>query len=247
MQYFKGEFEKLTGEEFHSKTLRDILRDLSPAEYDEAQKIIFLMYGRDRKMGPDWVKKALKEEDARRRGESRSRDRRRDNKDFSERLKALEQQLQGGEEELREFLDSEGRQAVEDTPSSFTDKADKEIMLAAVAKDGDALEHASEALKVDKEFVLAAVAKNGRALEHASEALKADKEVVLAAVAKDGKELQHASEALKADKDVVLAAAKREAELAVEITEKYPPVAPGKREEALQWLYNYSEEMEDQS
>ena len=79
-------------------------------------------------------------------------------------------------------------------------------MLAAVAVDGRALEHASEALKADKEVVLAAVAQWHGALQHASEALKADREVVLAAVAQDGDALKHASEALKADREVVLAA-----------------------------------------
>ena len=50
-------------------------------------------------------------------------------------------------------------------------KNDKDIVLVAVAQDGDALQYASEELKKDKEVVkaakkvvMAAVAQNGRAL-----------------------------------------------------------------------------------
>ena len=85
-------------------------------------------------------------------------------------------------------------------------KADKEVVLAAVAQDGAALQHASAKLKADKEVVLAAVAQNGNALEHASAKLKADKEVVLAAVTQNWRAWYCASDALKADKEVVLAA-----------------------------------------
>ena len=42
--------------------------------------------------------------------------------------------------------------------------------------------YASEELQNNKDFVLAAVSKNGEALEYASEELKNDKDVVLAAV-----------------------------------------------------------------
>ena len=47
------------------------------------------------------------------------------------------------------------------------------------------MRNASPALRNDKEVVLAAVARHGEALKHASEALQSDKEVVLAAVAQD--------------------------------------------------------------
>eukprot|EP01045_Picozoa_sp_COSAG04_P026657 COSAG04_NODE_3744_length_2564_cov_1.880325_2_plen_634_part_01 len=112
-----------------------------------------------------------------------------------------------------------------DAPGAL--KADKEVVLAAVAQNGSALKHASEALKADKEFVLAAVAQHRSALQHASEALKADKEFMLAAVAAyepyevcptggesiswGGGMLEHASHALKADKEFMLAAAAKSA------------------------------------
>ena len=85
-------------------------------------------------------------------------------------------------------------------------KANKELVLAAVALYGQALEYASTELKADKEVVLAAVAQDGWALRYASAGLKADKEVVLAAVAKIGGALMFASEELKADKEVRLTA-----------------------------------------
>ena len=69
-------------------------------------------------------------------------------------------------------------------------QADTEVVLAAVAQDGEALQYAAPALRADKEFVLAAVAQNWRVLMHAAPALRADKEVVLAAVAKSGGALQ---------------------------------------------------------
>ena len=84
----------------------------------------------------------------------------------------------------------------------------REAVLAAVKRDGTALEFAADALKADKEVVLAAVKNHGFALDWASDALQADKEVVLAAVKNHGFALCWASDALQADKEVVLAAVK---------------------------------------
>ena len=85
-------------------------------------------------------------------------------------------------------------------------KADREIVLAAVADDGCAFQYASEELKMDKDFVLAAVAKSAEAFEYAAPDLKADRDFVLAAVAKSGGAFDFAAEELKADKDTILAA-----------------------------------------
>ena len=71
MVFLKEKFEELTGREFRRENLLDILQGLNAAKYAKAQKIIFLMYGQDRKMLPDWVKKALNAEDARRSMDSR--------------------------------------------------------------------------------------------------------------------------------------------------------------------------------
>ena len=51
-----------------------------------------------------------------------------------------------------------------------------------MAQNGWALRHASEDLRADKEVVLAAVAEDGYALQHAAAEMQADTEVVLAAV-----------------------------------------------------------------
>lgn len=83
---------------------------------------------------------------------------------------------------------------------------DKDVMLAAVNIDGNALEHASEELKCDKDIVQAAVSNDGYALQYASEELKNDRDIVLAAVSNNGCTLQYASRELKADKKIVLAA-----------------------------------------
>ena len=61
------------------------------------------------------------------------------------------------------------KSAIPDLP-----RADREVVLAAVAQRGDALECASDELKADREFILAAVAQDGEALFSASDELKAD-------------------------------------------------------------------------
>eukprot|EP01051_Picozoa_sp_SAG22_P012986 SAG22_NODE_1405_length_4491_cov_3.141849_1_plen_1328_part_10 len=104
-------------------------------------------------------------------------------------------------------------------------QADKEVILAAVAKDPLAMKHAAAELQADvdvwtgkpfvelamacwsdRSHVLAAVAQNGWALQHAADELRGDKEVVLAAVANNGYALRFAAEGLKGDREVVLAA-----------------------------------------
>ena len=50
-----------------------------------------------------------------------------------------------------------------------------------LARSGDELEYASVELRADRDVVLAAVAQNGRALEYASVELRANREVVPAA------------------------------------------------------------------
>jgi hypothetical protein len=77
---------------------------------------------------------------------------------------------------------------------------DKEVVLAAVAQSGRALEVAAEELRGDKEFVLAAVAQDGTAMEFASKELRCDRDVVLAAVAQHGRALMFAAEEMRADK-----------------------------------------------
>eukprot|EP00971_Amphidinium_carterae_P025548 503982-Amphidinium_carterae.1 len=63
----------------------------------------------------------------------------------------------------------------------------------------DALQYAAEEYKGDREIVLAAVQKDGRALEHAAEECKRNREIVLAAVQQDGTALRYAAVECKAE------------------------------------------------
>ena len=83
-------------------------------------------------------------------------------------------------------------------------KADKEIVLAAVKHQGNALTEADKTLQSDKEIVLAAVNQDPWVLEHTIKKFKADKEVVITAVKKDGGTLKFADKNLKNDKKIVL-------------------------------------------
>ena len=85
-------------------------------------------------------------------------------------------------------------------------RADRDLVLAAVAHHGDALVHASAELRADRDFVLAAVASKGYALQHVAPQLRADLAVVLAAVAQNGRALEYASVELRAIREVVQAA-----------------------------------------
>ena len=76
---------------------------------------------------------------------------------------------------------------------------DKQQALAAVLRDGLALEYVSEEFKNDEEVVLASVTKDWCALQYASSTLKANKDVVLDAVIKSPMALKYVSEQLKKD------------------------------------------------
>ena len=103
-----------------------------------------------------------------------------------------------------------------DAPDKF--KADKEVVMAAVAAWGQAFEYASDELKADKDFIMEVIKKTALhpewdeesrgVLQFVSEELKADKEVVMAAVAAWSWAFEYASDELKADKDFVMTAVK---------------------------------------
>jgi hypothetical protein len=82
----------------------------------------------------------------------------------------------------------------------------RKIMLAAVKKNGLALQYASKRLKSDKEIVLAAVQQDGFAIYYANEGLKNNKSVVLAAVKQNGLALQHACKDISSNIEIVFAA-----------------------------------------
>ena len=92
---------------------------------------------------------------------------------------------------------------------------DREVILEAVRKNGDALKYASIEGQGDREIVLEAIKTDGAGrspsgmLQYASEGPRKDKEVVLAAVRCNGMELRFASDELRKDREVVLAAVRR--------------------------------------
>ena len=92
-------------------------------------------------------------------------------------------------------------------------RADREVVLAAVKKQGMALEYAAEPLRSDREVVLAAVKKTGGALRYACPELRDDREVVLAAVRQRGNALHWASARLRGDMDLAAEALAQYAEL----------------------------------
>jgi len=81
-------------------------------------------------------------------------------------------------------------------------RGDREVVMAAVERDGLTLQRAADDLKADREIVQAAVQDKGGALEFASEALRRDREVVMTAIREDACALEHASEELRGDREV---------------------------------------------
>jgi len=71
---------------------------------------------------------------------------------------------------------------------------DKEVVLAAVTKQGDAWEYASEEMKQDPLVALVASATNGDAKKYLDPAMKSNKDLVLSAVNLNGYALDSASE-----------------------------------------------------
>ena len=82
-------------------------------------------------------------------------------------------------------------------------QADRDVMLAAVKVDGQALYYGSKEIRNDKEIVLEAVTRKGLILKYASHELRQDKDIALAAVKQDKRALEYiASEELKQDPDI---------------------------------------------
>lgn len=83
-------------------------------------------------------------------------------------------------------------------------KDDREIVLAAVKRDSEALRWADPAQRADRSVVLAAVTAFPKAIQFAS-TFRDDRKIALAAVSRDGNALQYLR-ALQNDKEVVIAA-----------------------------------------
>lgn len=85
-------------------------------------------------------------------------------------------------------------------------RADREVVMAAVEKDGLTLQRATDNLKADREVVHTAVQDKGCALEFASDELRSDREVVLTAIREDASAVQHAAEQLREDHSIAMEA-----------------------------------------
>lgn len=82
-------------------------------------------------------------------------------------------------------------------------QGDRDVMLAAVKVDGQALYYGSKEIRNDKDVVLEAVTKKGLILKYASNELRKDKEIVLVAIKQDKRALEYvSSEELKQDPDI---------------------------------------------
>lgn len=101
-------------------------------------------------------------------------------------------------ETLRNVLS--GKVQIVDLDGSL--RADKEIMLAAIRRCPQALQHTAGSLRDDRELTMIAVQHCGPALEFAAAELRADREVVLAAVRDYGLAIRYAAEHLQADPQV---------------------------------------------
>lgn len=82
-------------------------------------------------------------------------------------------------------------------------RADKEVVLEAVGKDGLMLRFASADLRADRDVVAKAGASNINALRFASKDLTADGKFMLEAIAKDKEAIHYAADELRIDKDFI--------------------------------------------
>ncbi|CAE7947872.1 unnamed protein product, partial [Symbiodinium sp. KB8] len=90
---------------------------------------------------------------------------------------------------------------------------EKEVVLAAVAEEGIALQFASPELQDDPEVVATAVKQDADALEYVSERLRGSREVVAAAVEQNGAVLRFAAPHLWTDRTLLLAAVQQDGRL----------------------------------
>lgn len=102
-----------------------------------------------------------------------------------------------------------------DNPIKLRDVVDKfrnnrDVVIAAVKRDGDNLKWASNRLKRDREVVLTAIkySKEPGSFKKVMAQFRDDKEIVIAAVKRNGHDLKWASNRLRLDREVVLAATK---------------------------------------
>lgn len=92
------------------------------------------------------------------------------------------------------------------TRKSYATIDNKDVVMAAVSRNGEALYYASGRLRDDSDVVLAAVTETGDALRFASSALRDNYDIVLAAVENNGSSIRYASKNLQDDQTIADAA-----------------------------------------
>merc|ERR1719237_20024 len=85
-------------------------------------------------------------------------------------------------------------------------RADKDVVLAAIAEDGNAFQFAADSLRSNKEFVLEAVKTSGKSLQFVPDHLRNDREIVKAAGARSGNALTFAKGGLNQNSETLKAA-----------------------------------------
>jgi len=85
-------------------------------------------------------------------------------------------------------------------------RADREVVLAALQRNGHVLRYASEELRRDREVVAEAIKQDGCSLQWALKELRADRDLALEAVKHNGLALGHTANSLRGDKELVGAA-----------------------------------------
>eukprot|EP00928_Gymnodinium_smaydae_P083371 TRINITY_DN6660_c0_g2_i1.p1 TRINITY_DN6660_c0_g2~~TRINITY_DN6660_c0_g2_i1.p1 ORF type:complete len:487 (-),score=118.78 TRINITY_DN6660_c0_g2_i1:52-1341(-) len=86
---------------------------------------------------------------------------------------------------------------------------DRDVALAAVLQNGDALQFVGEGLRSDRDLVMTAVQQRGSAVQWAADSLRCDHAVAMAAVSQNGAALCHVDRSLREDREVVLAAVRQ--------------------------------------
>ena len=86
-------------------------------------------------------------------------------------------------------------------------KGDRELCMAAVTQDREALRYVSEDMKGDRELCMAAVAQDGKALQWASEEMRGHRGVWSAGLAakRNRLQLKDAPEEMKGDRELCMA------------------------------------------
>ncbi|NQV13334.1 MAG: DUF4116 domain-containing protein [Parcubacteria group bacterium] len=130
-------------------------------------------------------------------------------------LKYASERLRGNKELVLKAIDKGAggmdSHFTESLPESM--RADKEVMLRLVARDGFNIMDASEELKRDKDVCLEAVRRNGRSIMSLPEEMRNDRDIMIGAVTSDYSGIELLPENAKDDKEIIMAAMSKNGKL----------------------------------